>query len=50
LPGGGVGSAGEDGDVMAALLKVESEPLAHLPTAAGDYDAQAAGWCGADLH
>ena len=42
LPGRGVGAAGEHGDVVAALLKVARQDLAHLSAAAGQDDAQRA--------
>ena len=42
LPGRSVGPAGEDGDVVAALLEVPREHLAHLAAAAGKHDAQGA--------
>ena len=51
LPGSGVGAAREHGDVMAALLKIAREHLAHLAAAAGHNYTQPArlgGWN--DLH
>ena len=49
LPGRGIGSAGQHGDVVAALLKVARQHLAYLSAAAGQDDAQRAyerGWVG----
>ena len=42
LPGRCIGTAGEHGDVVAALLKITRQHLPHLSAAAGQHDAERA--------